>query len=329
MHSHATADIDAQSLAAIQAEAHAWARKLATGRPTRRDGQAFVRWRAQSAAHEQAWRQACRHWQVLGVAARQYEAQHPDLAQQARAAPRPVQPRRRLLLGAAVPALGAMAAVALVKPPFGLWPSWTELGADLRTATGEQREVELAGVRLALNTRTSVALQSGRGHPRIELIAGEAAVSASGGAPCEVVAGSGHIRLDAGDIELRHLPSGQVRMRCNQGAAQLRHPARELALLASQEVLYDSHRLGEPTGLGQQGQGWRQGIVAFHDMPLAQAIEEINRYRPGRVVLLRGALAERRLSGRFAVDALDEAIVHIQKMYDAQVRRVADVVFLS
>ena len=37
------------------------------------------------------------------------------------------------------------AGVAVVVPPFGLWPSWRELGADYRTAKGEQRRVVLPG----------------------------------------------------------------------------------------------------------------------------------------------------------------------------------------
>ena len=46
---------------------------------------------------------------------------------------------------------------AVVAPPFGLWPSWRELGADYRTAKGEQRRVVLPGTAvLDLNTRTSV-----------------------------------------------------------------------------------------------------------------------------------------------------------------------------
>ena len=37
------------------------------------------------------------------------------------------------------------AGVAVVAPPFGLWPSWREVGADYRTAKGEQRRVVLPG----------------------------------------------------------------------------------------------------------------------------------------------------------------------------------------
>ncbi|WZB60942.1 FecR domain-containing protein [Achromobacter xylosoxidans] len=67
--------------------------------------------------------------------------------------------------------------MAVVAPPFGLWPSWRELGADYRTAKGEQRRVVLPGAAvLDLNTRTSIALRAAG----VELISGEAAISLAG-----------------------------------------------------------------------------------------------------------------------------------------------------
>ena len=47
-----------------------------------------------------------------------------------------------------------------LKPPLGLWPSLSELGADYRTGTGEQRTIAFAGdVQIALNTQTSLTIR--------------------------------------------------------------------------------------------------------------------------------------------------------------------------
>ena len=43
--------------------------------------------------------------------------------------------------------------------------------------------------------------------------------------------------------------------------------------------------------------GWREGVLVFRDMPLSEAVAEINRYRPGRIMVLDDALAARRVSG--------------------------------
>ena len=44
---------------------------------------------------------------------------------------------------------------------------------------------------------------------------------------------------------------------------------------------------------------------------------------------MNGDLARRRLSARYEVQDLDQAIAQIQQLYGAQVRRVGDLVFLS
>lgn len=322
-----------QESAEIEAQAHAWARELATGQPTSQDGEAFRRWRAQSPAHERAWVQACRAWRELGRITQAYESQRPQraaAAAMAADAARAPRRERRIFLGAAASAFGTLAAVAVVRPPLGLWPSWSELDADYRTATGEQRDVDLGSrVRLSLNTQSSVNVQALGDRTHIDVLAGEVAVSASGGLPCDITAGDASIRLAEGDIEVRRLPQDQTRLRCNTGTAQLRHMGRTIALQPGEQVLFGQGRPPTPVRMARREDGWRQGVVVFHDLTLADAVEEINRYRPGRVVLMNDALARHRLSARFEVGALDEAIVQIQQLYGAQARRVGNVVFLS
>lgn len=54
-------------------------------------------------------------------------------------------------------------------------------------------------------------------------------------------------------------------------------------------------------------------------MPLADAVAEINRYRPGRILVLGDALAARRVSGRFQIARLDLAIDRISEAFGAHV----------
>src|SRR3546814_1838725 len=86
------------------------------------------RWRAQSVAHEQAWTAACTEWHKLGVIVRAFDARYP-----APTRPRAARMTRRVFFGAAASAAGVLGAVALLRPPMDLWPSWSELGADYRT----------------------------------------------------------------------------------------------------------------------------------------------------------------------------------------------------
>lgn len=311
---------------ALEREAHAWARALGTGAPTTEDGAAFKAWRAQSPAHERAWAKAARTWRELGRVTQAYAATHPAARR-----PQAPDPRRRWLLAGGASAFASLAVASVLRPPLGLWPSWSEFNSDYRTATGEQRSFALDGqqVTLALNTQTSVNVSTRGGLPEIELVAGEAAIHAARSQPCAVLAGAARMTLASGDIEVRRLAQGEVQLRCNAGQVDVQHRDANLVLRAGQQLRYTADAMQPPIAIAQDASDWRAGIVSFHDLPLNQAIDEINRYRPGRVVLMNDALARHRLSARYEVKDLDQAITQIQQLYGASVRRVGDVVFLS
>lgn len=316
----------------LRAEARAWARALKTGRPTAAQAEAFKAWRGLSPAHARAWAEAASDWRDIGAIAEACRAQQAT-APARRAARTESRLGRRFFLGSAFGASGAVAFAAIVHPPMGLWPSWAELGADHRTATGEQQTLELAsGVQAMLNTQTSIAVQSrpGDGFIRIELLAGELAVQNQGGGLVEVVAQGARAWLGRGGMEVKIAAGGQVRVLCDGGALELRHPSRTVKLQARQQVVYGGAGVGAPAGVDLvRASAWRDGIVVFDNTPLAEAVEEINRYRRGRVVLLGSKLADRQISGRFRIAALDEALVQIRQLFGTGIRTVGGVVLLG
>lgn len=309
----------------LRQQAHDWAIKLKTGAPTTDDVAAFHAWRNQSQAHALAWGHACEDWKTLGQAAEGFEQRYPQKGRR----PERVRHSRRMFFGAAASAFGALAVVSVVRPPLGLWPSWSELQADYRTGTGEQRELALSDrVHVSLNTQTAIAAQHSATLPTMSLIAGEAAI-ASRGAACEVLADGGRLVVSSGDFEVRRLDGGQVRVRCLEGYGELHHPIRAVALSRREEVTYDRHHLGERLQMAGAASNWRQGMVEFDDLPLTRVIEEINRYRPGRVVLMNDALAQRRFSAKFQIQALDDAIALMEDVLGVRVRRAGDLVILT
>ena len=85
------------------------------------------------------------------------------------------------------------------------------------------------------------------GAPEIELVSGEAAILATRSQPCAILAGAARIALASGDIELRRLDRGEVRLRCNAGQVELQHPGGKLALRAGQQVdVYKRQRYACP-----------------------------------------------------------------------------------
>ncbi|WP_422086132.1 FecR family protein [Variovorax sp.] len=316
--------------AQVQREAQAWLRRLASGEATQRDVEGFRRWQEASELHASAFAEAKRLWKVLDPAIAQMMAAQPALLAEHRQATqqkarRPVL-ARRAFLGAAMSAAG----VAAVYPPLGLWPSISEWNADFRTATGEQRAVELAdGIDLMLNTQTSVQRQTIDGRTiGIDLIAGETAVdlssasasSASAARPFRVVAGAGRSEAQAGRFEVRFL-DGSACVTCIEGNVRVTHAMGARTLQAGQQVVYDAVSIGGATDVqGADVSAWRTGVLVFRQTPLAHVVAEINRYRPGRVVLLARGLADRAVSGRFAIASLDTVLVQIQRSYDLEAR---------
>lgn len=307
-----------------QREAQAWLRRLASGEATQRDVEGFRRWQDASALHAQAFTEAKRLWKVLDPAIGQAMQDNPALlaAHRRQSARRPVL-ARRAFLGAAVSAASAAGVAAVVYPPLALWPSVSEWNADFRTATGEQRAVVLAdGVDLTLNTQTSVQRRTLDGRTvGIDLIAGEAAVDLSAMPQSfRVVAGAGRSDAQAGRFEVRYL-DGSACVTCIEGSVRVTHAAGARTLQAGQQVVYDAASIGGATGIQPADvSAWRTGVLVFRQTPLARVVEEINRYRPGRVVLLARGLADRAVSGRFAIASLDTVLVQIQRSYDLQAR---------
>lgn len=307
--------------AALEAQAQAWVRRLASGAARPRDARALQRWCATSQAHAQAFRKAHGQWRALRPAAVLAGQNDPELARlraaDALSMPTPVLSRRRMLGGAMAMAVTGIG-VALVKPPLDLWPSVEALRADIRTGVGEQRRLALApSVTLDLNTRSSVALRAGDGPSAgIELIDGEVSVDAARAAhPFTVTAAQGQAWTTDGRFEVRWRTDG-ICVTCLDGRVQVAAGGREATLWPAQQISYDSHALGTPRRIDVASLSpWREGVLSFRNTALTEVVAEINRYRPGRVLLLARALGDKPVSGRFVIADLDKALVQIQRLF--------------
>ncbi|MGO4152586.1 FecR family protein [Cupriavidus sp. YAF13] len=310
-------DQHAVSNDALQEEARAWVRLLTSREVNAWDAQGFQRWLQSSPANKEAFNEAKRLWTAMKPAAGELLRANPGIAAAHSHASRPVQLGRRAFMGAAVSA-AAVAAVAVVYPPLGVWPAITEWGADYRTAAGERQEIGRAGsVLVTLNTRTSVRRQMDDGEMvGLELINGQAAVDLfRGGRRFVVTAGVGRSVAESGRLDVKSL-NGKVCVTCLEGAARVEHPSGIRALLARQQAIYDDRVVSSVVGAEpQEVSAWRTGEMVFRNTPLAEVVEEINRYRPGRVVLVNNAVRAHLVSGRFLITSLDAVLWQIERTY--------------
>ncbi|WP_236209468.1 FecR family protein [Pseudomonas tohonis] len=293
----------------LEDEARAWLLRLTSGHATTRDAEAFRLWCAQSEQHSAAFTRARQLWQALAPAA---------VALRQPAAPAASLPSRRFgrraFLGGAI---AASLAVVLVRP--SLPGALSGLGADYSTEVGEQRRVDFAeGLTLELNTRTRINRRPlGGGVAGIELLEGEVEVLAR--VPIRVVAGAGTLDAAGARFNVRAVGDA-ICVTCLEGSLAVEVRGRSLLLPPGRQLTYDEGGRSEPIAFDPaMVMAWRQQLLVFDDAPLATVIDEINRYRPGMILLVNQELGRRKVQARFRLDQLAEVAALIRDAYGATV----------
>lgn len=296
-------------------QACGWLSKMHSGDFSLAEQQRLLAWRAADPAHDEAWQKAQTLWQGLErLRGRTIPGSEPLLREryrnpQSRPAVKPRYRRRILPLAVACSAVLAVTLVLLF-PPL-VWR------AEYLTGKGEQRSVTLAdGSRVTLNTSTALAIHFDESVRRVELLAGEAffEVAKNPRQPFVVSADGSEVRA-VGTAFVVQRRTEQTLVELVEGIVDIqdaRHQHRE-RLTAGQTATIGAdninlQRVSRPESMAL----WREGYLQFDGLPLHEAVAQINQYRPGRVLLLNSALADRRISGLFRLDALDQAIASLE-----------------
>jgi transmembrane sensor len=329
----------AAELDPLKREALGWIQRLTSGRATIEDSEALAVWRHQSPEHENAFIEAGRLWKAFNVAGKDLRASGQVSPGLTRLRPtRHAAVSRRLVLGGGGLVAASVAAYALIPPPFHLWPSLGELRADYRTGTGEQRELALADdLTVRLNTQTSLSIETLNGEAdQLTLIAGEASF-ANEPTPARsliVTAGDGRIVSQGAQFDVRRFgeDAGQpVCVTCTVGGVRIEHRSQTASLIAGQQVRYGANGIGPVTTIDVEiVSAWQRGVLIFRLTPLSAVVDEVNRYRPGRVILLNDALGRTPVSGRFPIDRIDQILTRIEATFGAKSRSLpGGIVLLS
>lgn len=285
----------------LQSEAQDWLILLTSGRATVADARALRQWCAQSPEHARAFEQSKLLWQQLQPAAERLQA--------------PRHLGRRAFLGGAI---AASAAFLLIR---GTVPGgFSGLGADYITEVGEQRRVDLAdGVSLELNTQTRINRRdSVDGARNFELLSGEVEVLTRAQAPLKVQAGAGWLSASQARFNLRNIDQS-VCITCLDGTLQVDVQGRSIRLESGQQLTYDAGQVSAPRAVDTSAViAWRQQVLVFNDATLATVIDEINRYRPGMLLLLNSELGKRKVQARFSLDQLAGVALLIRDAYGAK-----------
>ncbi|MBO4222299.1 FecR domain-containing protein [Bradyrhizobium neotropicale] len=297
--------------ATIKQEAQQWLVLLTSGRATVADAAALKRWCERSELHAEAFAEANLLWDNIAPASRRPR--------------RAVLNRRTILAAAGASAAAAALGYFVVKPPLDLWPSASELRADLRTATGERRRIALqSGASIDLNTRTSLNMPHAAGEGPLELVSGEVAIvtSKSLDAPLTIMAAGGRIRAVDAHFNVR-CEGVRATVTCERGSVAIDYSGNSVTLYEGRQIAYAQGAL-EPVVAADVGAvlAWREGQLVFRQTPLSEVIGEVNRYRPGHIMLMNEALGRRRVDARLTLDRIDDLIALIQDVYGARITQL-------
>lgn len=325
---------------ALHRQAHSWWVRLHSGHATRADAEAFRQWASHSAAHAQAWREVMRVWSaldpLLGEESVRQAARPRSFSSFLSASSQGVSdalrsPGRRAFMGGAF-AASVAAGVLAVDPPLGLWPSVGDLVADYRTATGEQRQVALGGdVNVRMNTQTLINRIGSEASPRgLALVAGEAEIAMAEASDFFVEAGGGRLQAKAARFNIRHT-GPQVCVTCLDGRVLVSVAGQQRSLEAGRQVIYDNGGMRDVVRADVASVStWRTGTLSFDGAPLSDVIEEINRYRPGKVILRNESLGRTLVRMKLSLRSIDNALAMIRELYGAKVRSLpGGIVLLS
>jgi transmembrane sensor len=296
---------DLRELTPLDREAHGWVRRLTSGEATGADADALREWCGRSPAHATAFASASRLWRAVEPASRILEETVHELAE--RRGSRMMA--RRAFIGGAIAA--SAGAVLLARPPLDLWPSFSELQADFRTGVGEQRAISVAdGVAVEMNARTSLSIVA----DVVELIAGEASFAppSDRARDLDVVAGNGRTSTMNARFDIRR-NGADVRVTCFTNEVRIVHPERIVTLGSRQQVSYRPDAIEKAVPIDPAiASAWQRGLMIFDRTPLGEVIDELNRYRPGLIMLVNRSLAGSPVNGRFKIDRPDDALAQIE-----------------
>ena len=228
----------------------------------------------------------------------------------------------------------AAAGAAVLHPPLELWPSWSEFDVDYRTGTGEQRKIALTdNVSINMDTRTSIALRPDRGDTnRIELITGQASIATAPEAsrPVTVIASGGQSIAKNARFDVRCLED-EVRVTCLGGEVRVEHRGRALTIREKQQIAYDERRLSDIVTIDPAVEtAWQDGLLVFRYTPLPKVVDEVNRYRSGRIFIVNSDLNKHLINGRFHIDRIDDVLLQLEQAFGVQAKTLpGGVVLLS
>lgn len=302
----------------VRRQANAWVVRLTSGTATQDDARALAAWRS-TPEHDAAFRAAAGLWRRTGDALAATAG--PAVA---REAPRGMT--RRRMLGRV--AAGGVATASIAAAGATLVVQLPTLRAAYRTGTGEIRTVTLpSGIRIELDAESALDAHLDDMRQEVVLHAGSVAVTTPATrASLTVLVGEARLITEpseAAEVVVRCRSRGGLSGWFGGQDADVACLSGRVTVVPAPGAPATRLTAGQEVEIGPDARGlhaidvaataaWRRGLLVFRDTPLSQVVDDLNRYRPGRIVVASSTTAARRVTGVFHLARPEEALGSIR-----------------
>jgi transmembrane sensor len=300
--------------------------------PSSGDQATFSQWLQADPAHAEAYARAQVVWELSEVPARTMADEDASALQGYLDAMN--RSRRRSVVRWS----GALAMAACLLLMISLGTGWQpsrwvdDLGADYVSAPGEIRTVTLADQsQVTLDADSAIAVDFSRGERHVQLRRGAGFFSVTHtGEPFVVDAQKGQARVLGTQFEVRLQPHGaQVTVLSGRVGVTADKHAEQQILSAGQQMAYGEGAAEKLQAVDSEAQlAWRQGWLNYYKAPLAEVVQDLRRYYPGRIVLLNDELAARRISGSFPGKDPQTVLSSLQGVLGFEQHKVGQLIIL-
>ncbi len=239
------------------------------------------------------------------------------------------------------PALAAIVLVAIVGAGIFIWRAPSEPGPTVAakagtpavTRVGEIRTLKLSdGSTVTLDTDSAIEVAFSDSERIVRLTRGQARfdVAHDTGRPFMVEAGDRTVVAHGTVFDVRVGRDG-VRVTLLRGAVDVRGHAPGGGKPATLAQLTPGQSFSDATGAAPQvapapkgGEQWVSGMLSFDGAPLAEVVDEANRYSPHKLRLGSPALASLRVTGAFRALPTEELAASLAAAFDLRVARLPD-----
>jgi transmembrane sensor len=241
--------------------------------------------------------------------------------------------RSRPMLGA------ALAAAILLTVALGTLLYLSPAEPSYRTPVGGLASVPLPdGSKVTLNTDSEISVAVTEKERRVELTQGEAffEVAKDPARPFIVRAGNKRViavgtkfsvRRDAQDVQVV-VTEGKVRVETDgdsQPGSAEHLTAGSIAQASEAGVLVQTRQLAEV----EESLSWRQGVLVFHQITLAEASAEFNRYNTRKIVIEDPGIASMQVAGSFRANNVEAFVRLLERGYPLRAEERGDQLVLT